>query len=206
MQSKHFIAEFFRSFSHLFDILFSLLIVGPLVVIYWVTTWKICDIFIKPEEPQLSATISFVIGFSGQFALVFYQDLITKSLKFKKCKFLNLIVSKLYALFAALTCISFWRGVWKFIDIFSPSDQISIALNVAQNLLILILSKTLKNSLAPPFVLSLDSSAGNYSAGTFFKKKVKEILKTVEIISLIFLNHLRKLMEVLRSLLTAFVR
>lgn len=172
MQNKIFISEIFRSFAHQFDILFSLLIVSPLVVIYWATSWKISDIFILPENPLKSATISFAVGFSGQFVLIFYQDLITKSLKFEKRKFVNLIVSKIYALFAAQTNIQLWRGTWNFLDMLSSGDKVGMSINIVQNSVILILLKVYKNSLASPFVLMMDQSGGDYSAGTFLNKKV----------------------------------
>jgi hypothetical protein len=172
MQSKNFISEFFRSFSRLFDVLFSLLIVVPLVVIYWQTAWKISDILFTPEEPLKSATISFVIGFFGQFVLLYYQDLITRCLKFDNCRCINLVFSKVYALFAAQTCIQFWRGIWMFIDALSSGNEIVMVVNLVQNSLILILLKTFKNSLSSPFVMLIDKSDGNYPAGTLFSSKV----------------------------------
>lgn len=184
MWSKIFIFEFFSSFLRLFDVLFSLTVVCPLVLIYWATTWKIGDIFLTPNEPLKSATISFSIGFSGQFFLLFFQDFITKSLKFKNNKCVNLLVSKVYALIVAQTCIHFWRGVWMFIDFVSSPGITSMFINLIQNLTILSLSKSLKNLLASPFVLLVDKSDGDYSAATFFKTKVEEFLKFLQYFAL----------------------
>jgi Fuseless len=180
MQNKVFSSKYFHSFLRLFDVLFSSLVVTPLVVIYWASTWILCDIFITPDYPAKSAAFSFVIGFTGQFILVFYQDSIAKVLKFESHKFINLLVSKVYALIAAQTSIHFWRGVWKFVDLSSPADITALAMNVVQNLLILMLSKTLINSLASPFVVITDQTNADYAITTYFKRVVKSF-KKVEI-------------------------
>lgn len=175
MQNKYFISKFLRLFFPFFDILLSCLIIGPLVVIYWVTTWKLCDIFITPDDLLKSATISFVIGFIGQIILVFYQDSIAKVLKFENRKFINLFVSKVYALVVAQTSIHFWRGVWKFVDIISSSaDTTIMTVNLVQNLVILMLSKTLINSLAVPFVVTTDQKSGEYTITTYNKRVVNK--------------------------------
>jgi Fuseless len=172
MQNKVLISAFFRPFLRFFDVLFSSFIVGPLVVIYWATTWKLCDIFITPDDPAKSAVISFVIGFTGELIFMFYQDSIAKILKFENHKFINLVVSKVYALVNAQTCIHFWRGVWKIVDLLSTADTTSMVMNVMQNLVILMLSKTLNNLLASPFVVITDRSNDNYAITTYYKRVV----------------------------------
>lgn len=174
MQNKLFISAFFHRFLRLFDVLFSSLIVGPLVVIYWVSAWKLSDIFIRPDDPLKSAAISIAIGFTGQFALMFYQDSIAKVLKFEDHKFVNLVVSKVYGLVSAQTCIQFWRGVWMIVDLLSSTDTTTTAMNIVQNLSILVLSKTLKNALAGPFVVTTDKVDGNYAISTYNKRVVNK--------------------------------
>lgn len=161
-----------ESFVKVFDVLFSLIVVGPLVIIYWISIWKIFDFYITPGDQKLSAVISFVIGLSGQFVLTFFQDEIAKILKFKKRKFLNLIVSKVYSLFFAATLISLWRGVWKFADFTSPDESFTTFFNIAQNSVIMMISKTLKNSISSPFVVATDQIENDYKIPTYFTKVV----------------------------------
>lgn len=184
MQNKILTSKLFRPLVRVADVLFSLVIVGPLVILYWVTTWKICDIYITPDEPKKSALISFAIGFTGQFIFMFYQDAIAKILKFQKYKIVNLIVSKVYALLFAQTCISFWRGIWKFCDMVAPIETIPTLINLAQNVALLMITKTFKNSYSTPFVLATDQMESDYEIPTFFKRVVNKNLMTGQ--SLIF--------------------
>ena len=172
MQTKFVIAEFFKPFVRVLDVLFSSVVVGPLVVCYWITTWKIFDLFIKPDDPRLSATISFIIGFTGQLIFVFYQNEIRKSFKFENHKFINFVVSKVYILLFAQTCISFWRGVWNFVDIVSSSNTLLLSMNAIQNLLLMVISKTLRNSISAPFVVESDKINEDFTIKTYFKRVV----------------------------------
>lgn len=169
----NFISKVPELFLRVFNVLFSCLIIAPLVIIYWASTWKLCDIYIVPSNPVLSATISFFVGFSAQFFFIFYQDSIVELLTIEKNKCLNLILTKVYALVFALTCINFWRGVWSFVDKVSTDDITLLIMNIAQNLLILLISRTLRNAIAPPFIIATDQLDSCFGITTFFKLKVK---------------------------------
>lgn len=206
MQSTFLNSAVFRSFLRLFDVLFSALVIGPLVIIYWTTTWRLSDIFITPDDQVKSAAISLVIGFVGQFILVFYQDSIAKLLKFENHKLINLLMLKVYAIFVAQTSIHFWRGIWQIIDFLSASDTVTMTMNVVQNLLILMLSKVLKNSLATPFVVIKDQMNADYAVTTRCRRVVNNFSMTLFKIKLTFDSVSRKPMEDLRIFATAFVR
>lgn len=202
MKNKFFIPKPFQPFVQVFDVLFSSIIAGPLVIVYWVSTWKLCDIFIMPDDPTTSAVISLAIGSFGQFFLMFYQGAISELLTFKKRKFVNLMVSKMYALVLAQTCIHYWRGVWAMIDLFSPTDTFVTVMNVVQNCLILMISKTLRNSISVPFVVTTDQVESDYGVSTYFKRVVNE-LNFDDRRFQVFIYILRKLTEVLLSSWTA---
>lgn len=174
MQNKIIALQFLQPFLRTFDVLFSSFVCAPLVVVYWVTTWKLAEIFISPNDPTLSAVISLLIGFSGQFILMFFQDVIGKLLTFKNRKFINLMLSKLYALVLAQTCINFWRGVWNFVDMTSSSNVKTMALNIVQNSLIMMISKTFKNSISNPFIVATDETECDYSITTYFGRVVSK--------------------------------
>lgn len=161
-----------KPFARSIDVVFASIVITPLVVIYWISAWVLCDVYIKPEEPETSAVISFSIGLVGQFVLSFYQSTIAKLLNFEKWRLLNFIALKLYALFAALTCINLWRGLWMFADSVSSDDAVSMTKSVVQNLAILMLTRTLKNSIASPFVVIIDQSNSDYSMSTYFSTTV----------------------------------
>lgn len=167
--------EFFKPIVPLLDILFSSLVVGPLVIIYWMSTWELYDYYISPEDAKISATISLIIGFIGQFVIIFFQDKIAKLLTFGQRKWINELASRLFSLAFAQTTINLWRGAWKFIDIYSPEDAISPVVNIVQNSIILMLSKTIRNSISTPFVVTTDKAETNYKIPTFFKRVVRDM-------------------------------
>lgn len=162
--------------SQVFNVLLSCFVIAPLVIIYWGSTWKLCDIYIWPSDPTISTAISFVVGVSVQLLVMFFQDSIATLLKFKKCKTLNFIALKIYNFVFAHSCVNFWRGIWSFVDKISHNDVTLMTMNVAQNLSILIILKTTKNVIASPFLVATDQSENCYRATTYFKLKVKKIL------------------------------
>lgn len=164
--------KFIKPFVPVFDVLFSSLIVGPLVIIYWMSTWTLFDYCITPSDPKISAAISLIIGFGGQFLVIFYQDRVARLLTFEKYKWMNGIASKVYTIVFAQTTINFWRGMWKFIDIYSPEDTVTAVSNIMQNSIILMLCKTFKNSSSTPFVVATDEVERNYKIPTYFKRVV----------------------------------
>lgn len=164
--------NFLKPFAKVFDVLFSLLVVAPLVITYWFSIWKCFDIFISPEDQKISTVISFVIGFSGQFILIYFQKDVAKVLKFEKHKLLNAIASKIYSVLFAATCISLWRGLWKFADFTSPADNYTIIINIIQNSVIMMISKTFKSSVSSPFVVTTDPIENDYKVSTYFKTVV----------------------------------
>lgn len=177
MLDKLFVPTIFKPFVRTFDVLFASLIAGPLVVVYWLSTWKLCDSFIRPDNPTISAVISFVIGLCGQLIVMFYQAEIGKLLTFEKLKFVNLMLTKGFALVLALTCILLWRGVWMFLDLISANDNFSMTCNVVLNLVILMVTKTIRNSSSTPFVVTTDQFDNEYQISTYFKRVVSDLGK-----------------------------
>lgn len=188
----------------IFDVLFSCVIVGPLVIIYWMSTWKLYDFYVTPDEPEISAAISFIIGFGGQFVIIYYQDELAIILTFENHKWINMIVSKLYTLIYAQTTINLWRGMWKFIDMYSPEDTATACLNIVQNSIILMLSKTYRNSISTPLIVATDGVENNYKIPTYSKRVVNwNDASGDKCWSFKLFSNLRKLMEAGSTFLTA---
>jgi Fuseless len=175
---------FCQPLVHTFDVIFSSVVVTPLVVAYWVTVWKLGDIFITPKRVMLSSAISFAIGFGGQFVLMFWQAPLEKLLNFKTRRCLvNVFVSRCFAFVFALTNIHLWRAVWMFADYISTEDNVSIASNVVRNLMIVALSKTLKNSISSPFVVQTDGGDDQYKVTTYFGRIVSSNKPSADVCS-----------------------
>lgn len=165
-------------FVSLLDVLFALIVVAPLVVTFWSTTWMLYDAFIVPNDPVISGVVSFLFGFLGQMLLMFYQDAIKKFLNFEKQHFLNTLLLKLYALFLGHTFVSFWRSVWIFVDTTSTKDLGVVCSNIFQNIISLMILKAFRNALVPPFIVLTDTQE-QYNMRTLLEKHVGAIsLKT----------------------------
>lgn len=160
-------------FVSFFDTLFALAVVAPLVVTFWSTTWKLYDIFILPDQPFLSGAVSWLFGFSGQIVLMYHQDSIKNLLNFGNRNFLNVIVLKIYALFLGHTFVSFWRGVWNSVDATSSKDLGVVVLNITQNIITLMILRSFRNTLVPPFIVLTDKN-DQYFMRTLLRKSVSD--------------------------------
>lgn len=158
-------------FVSIVDVLFALIVVAPLVVTFWSTTWMLYDAFILPNDPVLSGIVSWSFGFFGQMILMFYQDAIKKFLNFEKRPFLNVLCLKFYALFLGHTFVSFWRGVWMCVDATSSKELGVVCSNIIQNIITLMILKAFRNSLVPPFIILTDTPE-QYSMRTLLEKHV----------------------------------
>lgn len=155
----------------IFDVIFALIVVAPLVVTFWSTTWKLYDLFILPNAPVASGAISWSFGFCGQMVMMFQQDAIKKLFTFEKHNFVNAVILKVYALFLGHTFVSFWRGVWSFVDATSSKDLGVVVSNIVQNIVTLMILKAFRNTLVPPFIVLTDQQ-DQYNMRTLLEKPV----------------------------------
>lgn len=175
IENELFLLKNFQPIVPVLDVLFSCFIVGPIVIIYWMSSWELYDYYLTADDAEISATISLTIGVVGQFLLIFYQDEIAKLLTFEKYKWINMLASKVHTLVYAQTNINLWRGMWKFIDMYSPEDTTTAVLNIIQNSIILMLSKTFRNTISAPLVVATDEVDKSYKIPTYFKRVGKLI-------------------------------
>lgn len=203
MQIKFLNSKLFVKVVPIFDVLFALIVVAPLVVTFWSTTWKLYDLFIFPNDPVVSGAVSWSFGFCGQMILLFYQDSLKKILVFEKRNFVNILIIKIYALFLGHTFVSFWRGVWSFVDTTSSKGLGVVILNIVQNIITLMILKTFRNTLVPPFIVLTDQEE-QYNMRTLLEKYVRiESYNSCMTEKNLFINfNSRKLTEASHILLT----
>lgn len=158
-------------FVSIFDVLFALIVVAPLVVTFWSTSWMLYDAFIFPNDPVISGAVTWSFGFFGQMILVFHQDAIKKFLDFENRPFLAVLCLKVYALFLGHTFVCFWRGIWMFVDATSSNGLGVVCLNIIQNIITLMTLKAFRNTLVPPFLILTDSPE-QYTMRTLLQRHV----------------------------------
>lgn len=159
----------------IFDILFALTILAPLVVVFWATSWMLYDLFLFPDDPVISGGISWSFGFCGQFILMYNQEALKKHLILKKWPLFSILILKVYALFLAHTFVSFWRGVWSVVDATSSKQIGVVIMNILQNSLALMFLKVFRNTLVPPFFVAIDHPE-QYSMKTLLEKNVRHVV------------------------------
>ncbi|XP_065207207.1 uncharacterized protein fusl isoform X4 [Planococcus citri] len=93
------------------DICFSCLIIAPLVVTFWCSTWiALSKIFVF--QPLISVYISVTFGFTVLISFTALQ----KQLQWKKNKFLYILDSIFSVFIVGTLVILVWRGAWCLLD------------------------------------------------------------------------------------------
>jgi len=159
------------------DLLWSALIVAPLVVLFWRGTWDILDVVVYPSDDlpetqssrQLSGMVCYLIGLLTRIFL----DLI----KFHLKEFLDtkpLLIQTLGGLVFrgayAFSGVSFWRGIWNLMiqDVGLKTFQLIIVL--VGSLLVLLFSRVSRSLISAPLGILLDNHSNTFESSTFFKR------------------------------------
>lgn len=150
---KQLIESLRRIALKIFDYGFSMLIITPLLLMFWVSTWNIFDFFLLKSDNN--KIISFAVGFCGQFLLLFYESAVRKILNVNN-QIMSMFMSRIYILICGIVNVCFWRFIWVSYDGISTTDDNSIILNIIQNSLLLMVLRVFRNSISVPFVILTD--------------------------------------------------
>ncbi|XP_050304957.1 uncharacterized protein LOC126742356 isoform X2 [Anthonomus grandis grandis] len=123
------------------DCIFSVVIVGTLVVFIWRGLWIMVDIFLFPDDPEASAHGSLILGYSI-IAVLFIMQPIVRNVCNKLSGAARLLFADLFIIVCLVGTINVWRGIWMCLDIyFLPDNKVLscwITLTVSLVLLILL--------------------------------------------------------------------
>ncbi|CAG2057274.1 unnamed protein product [Timema podura] len=151
------------------DTFFSVFVVGPLVITFWRGQWCLMDIYVCPAYPFESATISFLVGIFGHYLLTILQRPLTRNLHPERHRLTFYVVSRLYTVCFGFSCVSFWRGAFLYLDIYTGTNIALVASSTALSAVALTVLKTLRNISAPPFLVSMDSCQDYFQVQTMFR-------------------------------------
>lgn len=152
------------------DISISLFIVTPIIVSNWASIWTIFETLNSNDVRAEVKIISFVAGVCGQFALLFYQDVLAKI--FKSNGIILVFMSRVLLVISNIVNVCFWREIWISYDSIGDVDDNSIVMNIIQNSLILMALRGFSNSLAAPFVIITETEINLFEGKTFLQKSV----------------------------------
>lgn len=163
------------------DISFSLFMVTPILVGNFFSLWNIFDSLLATAAASAGGIqekiISFVAGVCGQFALLFYQDVLAKI--FQSNGIILVLMSRVLLVISSVVNICFWRAIWNAYDSICSApvdDDNSILMNIVQNSVILMALRVYRNAIAAPFVILTDHDNNNnsnlFQSKTFLRKSV----------------------------------
>ncbi|OQV12596.1 hypothetical protein BV898_13161 [Hypsibius exemplaris] len=103
----------------LLDSVFSVTVIGCLVIFEWRGIWVLLDLLLFPEDSTASLIICLVFGYAICIIIDILQDqaiALSAYLESKNHWFLRLAFEDAYLLIAKLGVIAVWRGIWIFCE------------------------------------------------------------------------------------------
>ncbi|XP_030766772.1 uncharacterized protein LOC115890629 [Sitophilus oryzae] len=107
---------------YLLDCLFSVAVVGNLVIFFWRGLWVVTDIIILPDNFIQSSWASLVLGLL-LVGLVYRLQACMKKLCTSLKGFAKLFIADFYILLSIVSTLLFWRGVWNLLIIYFLPDN-----------------------------------------------------------------------------------
>lgn len=163
------------------DVLWSSVVVSPLVLLYWRGTWELLDDFTGLNEgPKAnSVSIKWHSGLGCHLIGLFIKILIDLSIfhlnekiHLSKNKTVHRCFGWLLTAVSGLADVMFWRGVWFLmrLDLKPGANPTVVAVVLGISLLILAGSSVERTLVASPCTLSLDAAQPSLKSGTYFRK------------------------------------
>ncbi|RZC35421.1 uncharacterized protein BDFB_008748 [Asbolus verrucosus] len=156
------------------DVLFSLIIVAPLVVGYWRSVWELMAIYVYPEDVLLSSYISTGIGIVGHLIFMLPQHTFERYLHPDRNRILFYVMSRIYTVCFAFICVNGWRGPWQLLDMYTKNEVLTVLAPTAVGIVALAAMRALRNVSAPPFSVVTDSVKGYFEVLTMFRVAMSE--------------------------------
>ncbi|XP_059055518.1 uncharacterized protein LOC131849455 [Achroia grisella] len=102
---------------YVLDCIFSVTVVGSLVVFVWRGSWALLDIFIYPEDKATSSYTSLIVG----YALVVITFALQAPIRWAAARLHGaprLLLADVYHLISFIATVNVWRGVWGLLDVY----------------------------------------------------------------------------------------
>ncbi|XP_073979618.1 transmembrane protein fuseless isoform X2 [Rhodnius prolixus] len=111
-----------KTWLYLFDCIFSVCVIGTLVVFVWRGTWTLVDLLLWPNNAVMSACASAMIGYT-LVVLTFCMQPFVKYLARTLSGVVRLIVVDIYLLFSFCGTVNVWRGIWNLLNHYFLPDM-----------------------------------------------------------------------------------
>ncbi|EDW88935.1 uncharacterized protein LOC6528158 [Drosophila yakuba] len=107
---------------YILDTLFSVFVIGSLVVIAWRGVWGIFDLLLFPADKAKSAWGSLLIGYLTVFVTFLIHPLMRYVCR-RISGILKLIICDIYYLMTFFGAVNAWRGIWNLLDVYLYPDN-----------------------------------------------------------------------------------
>ncbi|XP_045768111.1 uncharacterized protein LOC123869297 isoform X2 [Maniola jurtina] len=173
---------------YILDCVFSVTVVGSLVVFVWRGSWALLDIFLYPHDQVKSFWTSLVVGYS-LVILTFAAQAPVRWAVAKLHGAPRLLLADVYHLISFFATVNVWRGIWGLLDVyfFPDSPKLSNWSSHIVSLVLLILLNCSNSILVRGVYIDAEEPAGDcvefpchYLRLFFQKERVKKRRKTVE--------------------------
>ncbi|XP_014273196.1 uncharacterized protein fusl isoform X1 [Halyomorpha halys] len=136
----HFKSSTENLWVYLLDCVFSVCVIGMLVVFVWRGCWTILDTYLYPENIVLSTWMSLGIGYTI-VGITFALQPPMKYLATELSGIPRMLIVDIYLLFSFCGTVNVWRGIWKIQDLyfFPEKPELSYALSHFVPFLLLVL-------------------------------------------------------------------
>ncbi|XP_075153757.1 transmembrane protein fuseless [Haematobia irritans] len=111
---------------YLMDTLFSIFVIGTLVVIAWRGLWGIMDLTLYPEEKAKSAWSSLIMGYVT-VAFTFILHPIVRWICKRINGFFKLVFCDIYYFAEFFGAVNAWRGIWNLLDVYVYPDNLILS-------------------------------------------------------------------------------
>ncbi|CRK94388.1 CLUMA_CG007896, isoform C [Clunio marinus] len=176
---------------YILDCLFSVLVIGSLVVFVWRGLWVLLDLKLFPEDQKTSAWASLIIGYAI-VGLTFSLQPVMRWACEKLEGFWRIIVADVFLFVSFVGTVNVWRGIWVLLDCyFLPNNKLlSDWLTHGVSLILLILLNCSNSVLVRGVYIDAEEPAGQcvifpvYYIRLFFQKertkKQKRLMEKLE--------------------------
>ncbi|XP_026732852.1 uncharacterized protein LOC113497485 isoform X2 [Trichoplusia ni] len=102
---------------YILDCIFSVAVVGSLVVFVWRGSWALLDIFLFPDDKSKSCWTSLIVG----YAVVLVTFALQAPVRWAAARLHGaprLLLADVYHFISFVATVNVWRGVWGLLDIY----------------------------------------------------------------------------------------
>lgn len=155
------------------DSVYAIGILSPCVVGYWRGVWELMSFYVYPGDPLMSALVSATLGFSGHMIAAVYQYDFERWFDPNQKRLTYFVMSRLYTIGFGFTCVNTWRGVWLLLDAYTEQELNTVLAPTVVSVAALASMRCLRNVMAPPYVVVIDTVKGYFEVPTMFRVPVR---------------------------------